>query len=346
MSWHRSAIKIKPAEGWRPGRVYRLDLLPGIIDLRHNVLKTETLIIFSTGPALPHARLSGRALQWVEQRALAGAVIRATLLPDTVAYVTLADSGGMFTLAGVPPGRYRVMAIQDANGNRALDRDEAFDTVTVSVDTSANVVLWTFAHDTAGPRLRGVEPVDSTAFRMLFSEPLALDAPLDTAHVHLFALPDTTAVPLAGVWTAARYDSVQARARAVADSLRHLSDTTGRAGAARDSAHRAPGVGPVIPKPAEGHAEPERSDTTKARVDTGLIRALLRTRPVPTDGYTGQAVHPLTPGGKYLVRVRGVTNLTGHVGEKGQAVLLVPLPKPLPKKPAARDTTAKQKGKR
>jgi hypothetical protein len=66
---------------------------------------------------------------------------------------------------------------------------------------------------------------------------------------------------------------------------------------------------------------------------------------VPTDGYTGQAAHRLTPGGKYLVRVRGATNLTGHTGE-GQAVLLEPLPKPLPKKPAARDTTAKGKAKR
>src|SRR3989442_4426536 len=39
--------------------------------------------------------------------------------PDTVAYVTLADSSGTFRLSDVPPGRYRVFAIQDQNGNRS-----------------------------------------------------------------------------------------------------------------------------------------------------------------------------------------------------------------------------------
>ena len=42
--------------------------------------------------------------------------------PDTVGYVTVADSGGGFHLAGIPPGNYVVYAIADQNGNRRRDR--------------------------------------------------------------------------------------------------------------------------------------------------------------------------------------------------------------------------------
>src|SRR5256884_1473891 len=34
VSWHRSAIHVKPAEGWKPNRVYHLELLSGIVDLQ------------------------------------------------------------------------------------------------------------------------------------------------------------------------------------------------------------------------------------------------------------------------------------------------------------------------
>src|SRR3989475_8693293 len=244
-------IDVKPSEGWKPGRVYHLEVLPGIVDLSRNATKQGALVVFSTGPALPHAAISGTALQWVEERALGRAVVRAARLPDTVAYVTLADSAGGFALRDVPSGRYRVLAIQDQNSNRQLDPREAFDSATVTVDSSARVVLWAFPHDTAGPRLRSAEPVDSFAFRLTFAQPLDPYRTLDTARVHLFALPDTTIVRLEGVWTGAEYDSIQARARSVADSLRRASDTTARAKA------------------------PAPPDTTRARPDTSRIRQLL-----------------------------------------------------------------------
>jgi hypothetical protein len=59
----------------------------------------------------------------------------------------------------------------------------------------------------------------------------------------------------------------------------------------------------------------------------------LSRRPVPYDRLVVQTVPVLTPGAKYLVRVRGATNLSGAAAN-GQAVLLVPIPKPI-----ARDTT-------
>ena len=83
VSWGRTRIRVKPKEGWKRGRVYHLEVLPGIVDLRRNILKKGQLVVFSTGPAMPHAILTGNAMQWVEQRSMVGALIEAVPLPDS-----------------------------------------------------------------------------------------------------------------------------------------------------------------------------------------------------------------------------------------------------------------------
>jgi len=328
VSWHRSSIHVSPREGWQRGRVYHLQLFPGIVDLRRNATKTGTTLVFTTGPAVPATTLAGTVLLWVDQRTLPQAVIRAAPLPDTVAYVTLADSAGNFRLAAVPPGRYRVWAIQDENNNRRQDRREAFDTVTVTVDSTANALLWAFVHDTVGPRVRTVEPIDSVNFRVAFSAPLDPRRPLDTAKVRVLALPDSTVVALRTLYTPPVFDSIQARARAVADSLKRLrdttarKDTTSRPGARPPAAQRAPAVG-------RAPGAPSGTDTAAPKLDTARVRKLLSERPVPYDRVVVQTAQPLAPGGKYLVRVRGARNLSG-VAADGQGVLVVPVPKPVP----------------
>jgi hypothetical protein len=331
-SWHRSAIHVSPQEGWKRGRVYHLQVLPGIADLRRNVTKTGTTIVFTTGPAVPAAALTGTVLLWAEQRPLPQAVIRAAPLPDTVAYVTLADSAGHFQLAAVPPGRYRVWAIQDENNNRRQDRREAFDTATVTVDSTANALLWAFVHDTVGPRVRTVEPIDSVDFRLAFSAPLDPRRPLDTAMVRVLTLPDSTPVAVRVLYTPAVFDSIQARARAVADSLKRLRDTTARRDTSR--ARRTPPSAAAQRAPAAPGGVGRAARDTAAHPDTARVRKLLNQRPVPYDRLVVRTAQPLAPGGKYLVRVRGATNLSG-VAADAQGVLVVPVPKPSP----ATDTT-------
>jgi len=334
VSWHRSAIHVSPAEGWKRNRVYRLEVLPGIADLRRNLTKKGKTIVFSTDGAVPSAALSGTALAWVEQRILPQAVIRAALLPDTVAYVTLTDSTGDFRLSNIPPGRYRVWAIQDQNNNRRQDRREAFDTVTVAVDTTASTLLWVFVHDTVGPRLKGVDTVDSVTFRVNFTQALDPARPPDTSSLHLFTLPDSTPVPVRTLFRPAQYDSIQARARAVADSLKRLQYSLKRL---QDTTHRdttrAPPAPPQPQRPAPQPRGRAAADTTP-KLDTARVRKLLAQRPVPYDRMVVQVATPLTPGAKYLVRVHS-TNLNG-ASASAQGVLVVPVPKP----PA--DTTKKK----
>ena len=337
VSWHRSSIHVSPHEGWQRGRVYHLQVLPGITDLRRNVTKTGTTIVFTTGPAIPAATLIGTVLAWADQRTLPQAVIRAAPLPDTVAYVTLADSGGNFRLPAVPPGRYRVWAIQDENNNRRRDRREAFDTVTVTVDSTGSALLWAFVHDTVGPRVRTVEPIDSVDFRVTFSAPLDPRRALDTAMVRVLTLPDSTPVAVRALYTPARFDSIQARARAVADSLKRLRDTTHR-----DTTHARPTPPSAAAQraPAAPGGVGRAARDTSVHLDTARVRKLLSERPVPYDRLVVQTTQPLAPGAKYLVRVRGATNLSG-VAADGQGVLVVPVPKPAP--PATDTSKARPK---
>jgi Big-like domain-containing protein len=315
VTWHRTAIHIRPKEGWQRARVYRLELLPGIVDLRRNVLPTGRTILFSTGPALPSARLEGSAVLWVEQRTLPLALIQAVREPDTVAYLTVADSSGKFRLDGIPAGRYTVYAVHDQNGNRQRERREAYDSVAVTVDSAAQAVLWAFVHDTAGPGLRSAEPADSLHTRLTFAQPLDPNAPIQSSRVQVLALPDSSPVPVEAVLSVAQYDSTK-----------RTTDTT----AARDSA-AAGGPPPAAQRaPAVG-----RPPATAVQQDTSALRRLLRTRPVPSDKIVVRVGRPFAQGQKYLIRVLGAANLNGARAD-AQAVLTVPA---APPPTAARDTT-------
>jgi hypothetical protein len=171
VSWHRTRVTIKPKEGWKR-RVYRLEILPGFADLRNNRTDSSKTVLFSTGPKIGHARIGGIALRWIEQTVLLRALIEAVPLPDSVGYLTMADSGGQFNLTNLQPGRYIVYATADENNDRRRGLREAYDSVEVTLDSSANVALFTFPHDTVPPRPRAATYLDSVSVRVEFSQAL------------------------------------------------------------------------------------------------------------------------------------------------------------------------------
>ncbi len=54
VDWKRSRIAVEPREGWQPDRVYRVELLPGVMDLRNNRSNERRVITFTTGAPDPH----------------------------------------------------------------------------------------------------------------------------------------------------------------------------------------------------------------------------------------------------------------------------------------------------
>jgi Big-like domain-containing protein len=327
VDWHRSRITVKPKEGWKR-RVYRLEILPGFTDLRRNRFDSSATVLFSRGPEIGHARIGGIALKWVEQSILLRALIEAVPLPDSVGYLTMADSGGQFNLENLQPGRYIVYATADANNDRHRGLREAYDSVEVTVDSSANVALYTFSHDTIPPRPRTATFVDSVTVRVEFSQALDPTQSLDTTNLRVLELPDSTPVAIARILTQRQFDSLTSAARAKADSEAAKRDTV-----PRDTTRIRPPTPPPAPAPA---GRPDGRPAPRQYVDTALVRQLLARRPVPSDKIVIRVVSPMKPDTRYAVQIQGATNL---IGKKGDGIVSFSVPKPAPRDTTQTDTT-------
>jgi len=322
VDWHRSRITVKPKEGWKR-RVYRLQILPGFFDLRRNRFDSSATVLFSRGPAIGQARIGGIALKWVEQTTLLRALIEAVPLPDTVGYLTMADSGGQFNIENLQPGRYIVYATADANNDRRRGLREAYDSVEVTLDSSTNVALYTFTHDTVPPRPRTATFVDSVTIRVDMSEALDPTKSLDSTNLRVLELPDSTPVRIARVLTQRQFDSLSSAARAKADS---------EAAAKRDSVPR--DTARIRPPAPTDRQTVRPSD--RPRVDTALVRQLLARRPVPTDKLVITVVSPMKPDTRYAVQILGATNL---IGKMGDGTVSFTVPKPTPRDSTKTDST-------
>ena len=340
VTWHRNRLSVRPREGFRPGRIYRLEIFPVLVDLRQNRMREGRTVVFSTGPAeIPSAVLSGAVVDWAGGRPGTGALVEAVLMPDSLPYRTLADSSGSFALRQIPPGEYLVYGIIDQDGNRERGPREAFDTARVTLADSALSELFAFPHDTTGPRLRTVELVDSLTLRLTFDRPLDPSQALDTAAVRLAAAADsTTLLPVRAVLTpqesdslraertrAARPDSARAAARDTAGARRPAADTALARPTGRDTSRvrAAAADSATVRRPAADTARagarppaPRAADSARARRPAG-DSARARAQVVPTaappplagpePGPAGQrqpaaAVRDSTPAQKMLAR--------------------------------------------
>lgn len=329
--WRRTRITIRPRSGWRPNTVYRLEIRPGIRDLRRNAVEGRRLVLFSTGPAIPSTTFSGVAVDWTKSAPLRGAVIDARPAGDTVGYRTIADSAGAFRLDGIPPGPYVVYAVEDQNQNRALDRREAHDSVAITLDTAATVALWTLVRDTVPPRLTTAQVTDSLAARVESSLLLDPYQTLGPEMVRVRLLPDSAPVAVAALWREAAYDSVS-RARAAArdtaavDTARAAPDT---AVAARDTA-----AGAADPRRGLPQARGEVGAAREPMQDTTAIGRLIAGRPKLSTRVVVEVAAPWQPASNYLIEFLGLRSAAGVTADTTAVVLTTP------ERSAAPDTAA------
>jgi hypothetical protein len=327
VEWKRTRLEVKPRDGWRDGAVYRVVLRPGVTDLRNNRLREGAEVVFSTGPAIPNTRVDATVIDWAAHRIAARGLLEAFPLPitdDSTAYIAQADSAGDIALTRIPPGAYLLFAVVDENGNQRRDRREAFDTVTLQVDTTASGVFWAFARDTVGPQAREAARVDSVTVRLTFNQ--RLDPAMATAEgVTVRLLPDSTAVGVGAVWTTAVYDSVRTVESAAADSARRaVADTA----AARDTVAvvdtlrpAAAPPPPVLTRERPG-ARPDQPADEAVVADSGRVAELLAQRPRLSDQLIVRLTAPLMPGARYLFEATTV-NLNAATATS-RTVLSVP----------------------
>ena len=332
IGWHRNRITVKPREGWQPNRVYRVEFLAGVRDLRNNTMKSSTVVTFTTGAPVPTDSLTGIVVDWTNQRPARGALVEAVLQPDSLVYRTQADSTGRFHFAPLPAGEYLVYGVLDANRNNKRDGRESFDSIRVAAAQSLVGELWMFRHDTTGARIQSASASDTITAVLSFAG--SLDPyqrlPADSAVVRM--LPDSTIVPVELLLPQPTFDSLikaqreaedSARKAAKADSARAAGDTV--KAPPRDTTPRAPAdtgapriVG--VPRQVTGARRPV--------VDTTLNQPL-KTKPALFDRLVVRVRERWRDSTRYVIEVHGVRTVSGT---PGTAKVLLTIP---PKRAAA-----------
>jgi hypothetical protein len=283
IQWKRNRITVRPREGWKPNRTYRIELLPGIMDLRNNrATSMRKVITFTTGGPAPTDTLRGRVIDWTTGSPVTRGLVEAILQPDSLPYHIRTDSAGRFEAGPLPAGTWIVFGVVDQNGNGRREDREPFDSVATTGDSA--LTLYAFPHDTNPPRLREATAQDSVTVALEFTQPLAPDQALDTSMVTVRHLPDSAAVSVAFLTTPRALDSLR-RASIPADTSTMP---------AKDSA-----AIPAAPAPPAGLRPPQ--DTAPGRPP--LITRLMLVMAAPLD-----------TAGQYLVEIRDIRNVTGVSG--------------------------------
>ena len=305
VEWKRSRITVRPREGWRPDRVYRVQLLPGVTDLRNNRSPAGAVLTFTTGAPRPTATLQGEVIDWETNRPAATALVIATLLPDSLSYRGVADSSGRFALGPIPAGDYLVSGVLDQNNDQKQDPREAYASTRVPKGKTEAGELWAFVHDTLPPRIQTITVNDSVSAAVTFSQKLDPRQRLTPADVRLRLLPDSTPVAVASILPGPVDDSLHGRAA--------RPDTLTRDTLARDTTARrrpAPSLRPPPP-----------------------VNQPFTSRPPLNDRLVLRVPRPWSPGARLVLEVRGVRNITGVAGN---AVGVVAVPEK--RAPAAADS--------
>lgn len=318
----RRSMEISIAGGWRPGLVYRVVVLPVFRDMFGNPRTEQVELVFTTGAPIPPTAVAGL----IEDRLTGGTVpaarVEATRRLDSLVYVAVSDTGGFFSLRNVPAGAYDVRAWLDQDRDRTMEFQEAQVEAAMTLGFQDTVVLAMrlLPMDTTPARVVRAEPVDSVRIRLFFDD--YFEPGPTPGRGTVFLLPDSTPVAEGTLIHATALDTILARERARADSLRQVR---------ADSLRRA--AGDTLP--AELVPEDTAADTTPARPARRLPQALPPAppragEPRPGAGRAAQVplprrelilvlTDPLSPETSYLVEVTGVVNIRGVPGGGGQA---------------------------
>jgi hypothetical protein len=332
VEWKRDRITVKPKDGWRANTVYRAELLPGIADLRGNRSLTGGVITFTTGAPLPETTLRGVIVDWGTQRPHPKGLVEALLLPDSLAYRSVADSAGRFVLGPLPRGDYLVYGVLDQNNDRRRQTRESYDTARAVAGRDVVGEVWAFRHDTIPARISTAELNDTLSLVLTFSQQLDPYQRLPADSVRVRLLPDSVPVPVLAILRRGAYDTAFAPVRAVdttrarADSIKAREDSIRADSIARAreaSALRIPG------------AERRRA-VTPDTTGTGPLRS----KPPLFDKLYVRVSRRLAPGSKYVVDVQGIKSVSGVVGA-ARGVAQIPAEKPMADTTKAKPDTSR-----
>jgi len=313
VGWHRTRISVRGHKDWKPNTTYVIDVLPGISDLRGNADKLGYHLVFSTGPEIAGASISGVVFDWPAGHPAPNALVEAVSHPDSTIYIDRADSLGRFTISHMPAGSFTVIGWIDANSNHDLDPHELQDSTTVTLKDTARVELLAFVHDSIGPHVVTVEVRDSLTLHASFDKPVDPAQALDSAHIMLRAA-DSSLIRTKAIVSAREIDKQRADSAARADSIR----------ARRDTAFRR--------QYQQQHRAPTDSNAIAALRRSAELATIKPSKPIPVSDILISLEQPLTAGATYRVEAKDIHNLMG-VAASSIRSFTVPKPTPPPPPP-------------
>jgi hypothetical protein len=295
-------LRVTIEGGWKEGRVYRITVLPGLLDRRGNARSTAYDLVFSTGAPISANALGGIATDRITGRPAIGARVEAISGADSTVYTTVTDSGGFFSFRSLPVAVYNTRVFTDQNRNRRMDAFEARAATNVRIGTASDtmaVELALLPPDSTPARLLRADIRDSLQVRLLFDDYLDPTGSLPPVRISAWQLPDSILVSGGSVLSPRNFETQRAAAAAARDTAR---------------------TPPALP-------------STGARADT--------TRILPFNELVWVPPQPLVAGARYRITVAGYRNILNIPDGGGSVVATVPAarpPAPAPPTPAAPDT--------
>lgn len=208
-------IRVTIDGGWHVGRVYRITVVPGVVDRFGNARTTTYELVFSTGGVILPNALGGIATDRITGRPAAGARVEAIGQADSTRYTSVTDSTGFFAVRSLPAGSYELRIYSDQNRNREMDAREAREVRPYRVgerDTVA-VEFALLAPDTSPARLLRADIRDSAQVRLNFDDYMEAGAPLNGIRVTVWQLPDSTPHSGGMLMTARQFQAMRDTAR-------------------------------------------------------------------------------------------------------------------------------------
>jgi hypothetical protein len=307
----RRGIDIQMEGGFRDATVYRVTLLPVFQDLFQNRLAGPVDLYFSTGPDFEPNVLGGLVMDRLTGEEAGRVRVDARDLSSELVHSTVADSTGIFTFSYLPAGRYRLVAYEDRNRNRAPDFAEPRDSMEVNLSRGDTVIVTELAllpGDSTAPVVQSAVAVDSLTIRVTFDDHLDPADPLTGVTARLLreeVMPGVGAAP-------------QVR------EILHPHEWEARRAEAEPEDRDQEPADPGLPDPGLPDPEPvepaDPSEPAPPRPGRDLVLVL---------------ADPLEPGVTFVVEMAGVANIQGVPGGGGEAE--VTLPEPVEEEPPPPD---------
>jgi len=189
--WSGSTLEIEFHDQPIADRTYAITFGADIVDLSGNRMGQAVTLRFATGPKLDSGTIRGRMVGVDKRRAFVfayrippdGTTFSDTLHPDSTRpdFIAPTSDNGMFSLEGLPPGRYRIFAVADEYGDQLYTPGtDAFGMATFDpvVDSSYTPVtgltirLAPAPTDIVPPALYSAVSINRSRTELRFSEPI------------------------------------------------------------------------------------------------------------------------------------------------------------------------------